>query len=342
MRLKYQQEVERSLFERVCVSLRAGAYQILTSTPAHVRFQVCQGFTDAIDCAGPIVAPWMPAETSGLGLATQTVILRSIGHINVSPLAPCRINLFQNASWISRQRPSNIPLPPPIVGNKNAPYSCAWERTANSAALPSISQIFPIGGLYAFFNETPSGENNARFIQPLLTHASPTELGLKGLYPKQEPTRRYWLELTMFFLEVWVPTPMGSVYGLFFPHILKMDGLLQLKKMSAWVCQLFPLGNGAYLDESGFFMPAPAGLKLATIHYHARRSPACLQFSRQPQSGIRIGRNSLWRIFHYPRTGRCYYRRRGVHRSFYTILPATMWWMIGCALLLHKDHAKGV
>jgi len=121
--------------------------------------------------------------------------------------------------------------------------------------------------------------------------------GLKVYIQRQAANPvRYWLEQTLFFLAGWVPTAIGiGLRAVLYRMILKMDGIAAIEKnVRLRYASNIHLGKGAYLDESVYLHACPRGIEIgdntfimhgAVLHVY--------NFRGMPQSGIRIGRNSL-------------------------------------------------
>jgi len=141
-RLKYQERWESPCFgQGVLFRSAPGAYQDSHSHTCRMsRFQVCQGITDANRlCQVQSMHLGCLQKQSGLGLATQTVILRSMwAHKRIIHSPACSVNLFQN-SFMDQQGSFLIPLPTADWLVTRITLICAWERTANARSAPSIN-----------------------------------------------------------------------------------------------------------------------------------------------------------------------------------------------------------
>jgi acetyltransferase-like isoleucine patch superfamily enzyme len=107
---------------------------------------------------------------------------------------------------------------------------------------------------------------------------------------------RYILEQTFLFLFGWIPTIVGvGVRGLFYRLILRMDGLAAIEsRVRLRFANYIKLGHGVYLDEGVYLHACPRGIEIgpgsivmhgAVLHVY--------NFRDMPQSGIKIGRDSL-------------------------------------------------
>ncbi len=161
-RLKYQERWEGPCFgQGVLFRSTPRAYQDSHSHTCRMsRFQVCQGITDANRlCQVQSMHLGCLQKQSGLGLATQTVILRSMwAHKRIIHSPACSINLFQN-SFMDQQGSFHRYHPPAhrrLVGNKNhldlrlgKNRQCP-QRTLNKFNIfPSADIIRPV------FNDDP-------------------------------------------------------------------------------------------------------------------------------------------------------------------------------------------
>jgi acetyltransferase-like isoleucine patch superfamily enzyme len=107
---------------------------------------------------------------------------------------------------------------------------------------------------------------------------------------------RYCYEQTILFLFGWIPTIVGiGIRGLVYKLILKMDGLAAIEsRVRIRFADYIKLGNGVYLDEGVYLHACPNGIEIgndsivmhgAVLHVY--------NFRGMPQSGIKIGRDSL-------------------------------------------------
>jgi acetyltransferase-like isoleucine patch superfamily enzyme len=107
---------------------------------------------------------------------------------------------------------------------------------------------------------------------------------------------RYVLEQTFFFLFGWIPTIVGvGVRGLFYRMILRMEGLAAIEsRVRLRFADHIKLGHGVYLDEGVYLHACPQGIEIGTgsIVMHGAVLHV-YNFRGMPQSGIKIGRDSL-------------------------------------------------
>ncbi|HNB52772.1 MAG TPA: acyltransferase [Anaerolineales bacterium] len=107
---------------------------------------------------------------------------------------------------------------------------------------------------------------------------------------------RYLLEQTFYFLFGWIPTVVGiGVRAVFYRFILKMDGLAAIENgVRLRFADHIRLGSGVYLDQGTYLHACPNGIEIgagsivmhgAVLHVY--------NFRGMPQSGIKIGRDSL-------------------------------------------------
>lgn len=107
---------------------------------------------------------------------------------------------------------------------------------------------------------------------------------------------RYILEQTLFFLFGWIPTIVGvGLRGIFYRLILHMDGLAAIEsRVRLRFADHINLGRGVYLDEGVYLHACPNGIEIgagsivmhgAVLHVY--------NFRNMPQSGIKIGKDSL-------------------------------------------------
>jgi len=107
---------------------------------------------------------------------------------------------------------------------------------------------------------------------------------------------RYILEQTLYGLFGWIPTIVGvGIRGLFYRLILHMDGLAAIEsRVRLRFADHIKLGHGVYLDEGVYLHACPRGIEIgpgsivmhgAVLHVY--------NFRNMPQSGIKIGRDSL-------------------------------------------------
>ena len=107
---------------------------------------------------------------------------------------------------------------------------------------------------------------------------------------------RYFLEQTVLFLFGWIPTIVGiGLRGLFYHLILRMDGLAAIESgVRLRFADHIKLGHGVYLDQGVYFHACPQGIEIGarTIVMHGAVLHV-YNFRNMPQSGIRIGKDSL-------------------------------------------------
>lgn len=107
---------------------------------------------------------------------------------------------------------------------------------------------------------------------------------------------RYVLEQTILFLFGWIPTILGvALRGLFYRLILKMDGLAAIEsRVRIRFADRIKLGHGVYIDEGAYLHACPQGIEIGdnTIVMHGAVLHV-YNFRDMPQSGIKIGRDSL-------------------------------------------------
>ena len=107
---------------------------------------------------------------------------------------------------------------------------------------------------------------------------------------------RYFYEQTILFVFGWIPTIVGvGIRGLFYRLILKMDGLAAIEsRVRIRYADHIKLGHGVYLDEGTYLHACPQGIEIGnnTIVMHGAVLHV-YNFRQMPQSGIKIGRDSL-------------------------------------------------
>jgi acetyltransferase-like isoleucine patch superfamily enzyme len=107
---------------------------------------------------------------------------------------------------------------------------------------------------------------------------------------------RYVLEQTLFFLIGWIPTVIGiGIRGILYRLILRMDGLAAIENgVRLRFANYIKLGRGAYIDQGAYLHACPRGIEIGsdTIVMHGAVLHV-YNFRNMPQSGIKIGRNSL-------------------------------------------------
>lgn len=107
---------------------------------------------------------------------------------------------------------------------------------------------------------------------------------------------RYFLEHTLYFLVGWIPTVIGiGVRTIAYRLIMKMDGLAAIESgVRLRFANNIRLGKGVYLDQGTYLHATPNGIELGagTIVMHGAVLHV-YNFREMPQSGIKIGRESL-------------------------------------------------
>lgn len=107
---------------------------------------------------------------------------------------------------------------------------------------------------------------------------------------------RYFVEQTVLFLFGWIPTILGiGLRGLVYRLILHMDGLAAIEsRVRLRFADHIKLGQGVYLDEGVYLHACPQGIEIGsgTIVMHGAVLHV-YNFRNMPQSGIKIGKDSL-------------------------------------------------
>jgi len=107
---------------------------------------------------------------------------------------------------------------------------------------------------------------------------------------------RYFLEQTMLFLFGWIPTIIGiGLRSLFYRLILRMEGLAAIEsRVRLRFADHIKLGHRVYLDEGVYLHACPKGIEIGprTIVMHGAILHV-YNFRNMPQSGIKIGQDSL-------------------------------------------------
>jgi len=107
---------------------------------------------------------------------------------------------------------------------------------------------------------------------------------------------RYFYEQTILFLFGWIPTIVGvGLRGLFYRLIMKMDGLAAIEsRVRIRFADHIKLGHGVYIDEGAYLHACPQGIEIGdnTIIMHGAVLHV-YNFRNMPQSGIKIGKDSL-------------------------------------------------
>ena len=107
---------------------------------------------------------------------------------------------------------------------------------------------------------------------------------------------RYFYEQSFLVLFGWIPTIIGvAIRGIFYRLILKMDGSAAIENgVRLRYADHIRLGHGVYLDQGSYLHACPQGIEIGdgTIVMHGAILHV-YNFRGMPQSGIKIGRNSL-------------------------------------------------
>ncbi len=107
---------------------------------------------------------------------------------------------------------------------------------------------------------------------------------------------RYFYEQFFFVCFGWIPTIFGiALRGVFYRFILRMDGTAAIENnVRLRFADHIRLGNGVYLDQGTYLHATPRGIELGdrTIVMHGAVLHV-YNFRGMPQSGIKIGRDSL-------------------------------------------------
>jgi acetyltransferase-like isoleucine patch superfamily enzyme len=119
-----------------------------------------------------------------------------------------------------------------------------------------------------------------------------------GLYLSRQATSlgRYVWEQFIQAAFGWIPSIVGiGLRGIFYKLILNSDGLVAIERnVRLRFANLIHLGRGCYIDENVYIHACPAGVEIgantfvmhgAVLHVY--------NFRNLPDSGIRIGRDSL-------------------------------------------------
>lgn len=109
-------------------------------------------------------------------------------------------------------------------------------------------------------------------------------------------TFRYLYEQFFLALFGWIPTVVGiAIRGIVYRLILKMDGSAAIENsVRLRYTDHIKLGHGVYLDQGSYLHACPQGIEIGdgTIVMHGAILHV-YNFRGMPQSGIKIGRNSL-------------------------------------------------
>jgi acetyltransferase-like isoleucine patch superfamily enzyme len=107
---------------------------------------------------------------------------------------------------------------------------------------------------------------------------------------------RYWLEQLLILAVGWIPTVIGiGIRGLLYRLILRMDGQAAIENgVRLRFASHIRLGRGVYLDQNTYLHACPNGIEIGdeTLVMHGAVLHV-YNFRDMPQSGIKIGRNSL-------------------------------------------------
>lgn len=107
---------------------------------------------------------------------------------------------------------------------------------------------------------------------------------------------RYFYEQFFLILFGWIPTVIGiAIRGVFYRLILKMNGSAAIENgVRLRFADHIKLGHGVYLDQGSYLHACPRGIEIGdgTIVMHGAILHV-YNFRGMPQSGIKIGRNSL-------------------------------------------------
>ena len=107
---------------------------------------------------------------------------------------------------------------------------------------------------------------------------------------------RYMYEQFFLVLFGWIPTVIGIVVrGIAYRLILKMDGSAAIENgVRLRFTEHIKLGHGVYLDQGSYLHACPNGIEIGegTIVMHGAVLHV-YNFRGMPQSGIKVGRNSL-------------------------------------------------
>ena len=121
--------------------------------------------------------------------------------------------------------------------------------------------------------------------------------GLRLYLSRQATTIwRYIAEQTLYIFFGWIPTVIGmGLRGIFYRLILEMDGWAAIEnRVRLRMADNIRLHNGVYLDQNTYLHACPQGIEIgentiimfgAVLHVY--------NFRQMPNSGIRIGKDSL-------------------------------------------------
>jgi acetyltransferase-like isoleucine patch superfamily enzyme len=119
-----------------------------------------------------------------------------------------------------------------------------------------------------------------------------------GLYLSRQATSlgRYVWEQLIQAIFGWIPSIVGiGLRGFFYKLILKADGLVAIERnVRLRFANLIHLGRGAYIDEDVYIHACPSGVEIGANTYVMHGAILHVyNFRNLPNSGIRIGRDSL-------------------------------------------------
>jgi acetyltransferase-like isoleucine patch superfamily enzyme len=128
--------------------------------------------------------------------------------------------------------------------------------------------------------------------------SSDSVLGGLGLYLSRQADSapRYAWEQAFLAAFSWIPTVVGvGIRALAYRAILKMEGVAAIEsKVRLRFASRIRLGKGSYLDEGVYLHACPGGIEIGESTYVMHGSILHVyNFRGLPQSGIRVGRDSL-------------------------------------------------
>ena len=107
---------------------------------------------------------------------------------------------------------------------------------------------------------------------------------------------RYFYEQAFLVILGWIPTVVGiGLRGILYRFILQMDGLAAIENnVRLRFTNYIKLGHGVYIDHGAYLHACPRGIDIGagTIVMHGAVLHV-YNFRNLPQSGIKIGRDSL-------------------------------------------------
>lgn len=125
-----------------------------------------------------------------------------------------------------------------------------------------------------------------------------TNQHLLGVYINRQADGlfRYILEQVMLFLFGWIPTVIGiGVRAILYRLILRTKGMVAIEdRVRLRFANCITLHKGVYLDQNTYLHASPNGIEIGenTIVMHGAVLHV-YNFRGMPQSGIKIGRDSL-------------------------------------------------